>query len=297
MKLGLLSYINILPVTLGLESGAIKGPGDLEMVSRHPSQLNQMISAGELTVSPVSSIQWLDSLERYTVVPQLCIASKGPVRSVQLFSRVPIDELKDEEIGVTGASATSCMLLRIVKPNLVQVPIPITDFAPDQSLDAGLCFPERFRAVLLIGDLALRFAQDSNNFVDSLDLGSAWRDLTGLPTVYAIWLGLREAQSQSKVRTITETLRTSRSWGEEHLDRICQAASQRIGLSEQVVEEYYQGLGYRFGEAEAEGLIEFYQRAAKIQGRPGLPKSLEAELRGAAQSDSSQNSVVSGASA
>ncbi len=297
MKLGLLSYINILPVTLGLESGAIKCPSGLEMVSHHPSQLNQMIASADLTVSPVSSIQWLDSLDSYTVVPQLCIASRGPVRSVQLFSRVPIEELKEEEIGVTGASATSCMLLRIVKPSLVQVPIPITDFAPDQSLKPELCFPARFRAVLLIGDLALRFAQDSSNFVDSLDLGSAWRDLTGLPTVYAIWLGLRQAQSQSEVGVITEALRTSRCWGEEHMDKICQTASRRIGLSERVVEEYYQGLGYRFGESEAEGLIEFYRRAAKIQGRPGLPKHLENELRGAAQSDSSQNSVVSSASA
>lgn len=281
MKLGLLPYINTFPVTLGLQQGHIVTPKSLEIVTGHPTSLNALSSQGQLTVTSVSSIQWLACIDQYRVVPGLCIASSGPVRSVQLFSRVPLSQLRAEQVGVTGASATSCMLLRLVRPDLLQSPMPLTHFPSESDLSAEQIFPAQFRAVLLIGDLALRFAQNPENYCECLDLGQAWRDMTGLPTVYALWLARRESAVQQPVSEITELLSQSRYWGQEHIPQISQYAAERIGLSPSVCQQYYQGLGYHLGSNEVEGLIEFYRRSLHLEGKSLSAKVIE-ELRLAA---------------
>jgi len=52
--------------------------------------------------------------ERYLILPDLSISSVGPVASVLLFSRVPVEELDGREILLSAESATSVNLLRIL---------------------------------------------------------------------------------------------------------------------------------------------------------------------------------------
>src|ERR1035441_7349712 len=75
-----------------------------------------------------------------------------------------------------------------------------------------LTFPEEYRAVLFIGDRALQFSKHNRQWVDSLDLGAAWRETTGLPIVYALWLCRRDIEMGPGNRGLERSL----PWGEDN---------------------------------------------------------------------------------
>ena len=277
MRLGLLSYINSLPITWGLESGATGFSG--ELVAAQPSVLNRMTEERSLDVAFVSSIQWLRCLSHYRVVPGVGIASYGAVQSVQLFSRVPIRQLGREEVAVSGASASSRLLLRILRPNLQPVSLPLVPTAYEEARDlvvpSQLVFPEGYRAVLWIGDRALQFCKYNRQWADRLDLGVAWRESTGLPMVYALWLCRRELELASVQSELERSLR----WGESHFPEVVHEAQRRLPLSVREIRDYYAGLRFRLGEADLEGLLEFYRRAALSGEVEPLSAAMQAELR------------------
>jgi chorismate dehydratase len=251
MKIGCLAYINSLPVTWGLESGAV-APGT-DIVAAQPSRLNELTRQRALDVTPVSSIQWLHCHENYRPVPGVALSSRGPVQSVMLFSRVPIGELKGRKVAITGATATSRVLLQILVPGIVPVPI-------DEPADA----------CLLIGDQALLERPEVPHV---LDLGQAWFERTGLPMVFAMWLVKRELVDEA-----SQLLGESQRWGETHPQQVLGEAELRTGLSRARLQDYYSGLYFTVGEAERRGLFEYYRQAALLGLAPGLPDEIQLEF-------------------
>lgn len=258
MKLGCISYINVLPVTLGLETGAVPFAG--ELVRAEPTRLNALTRRGALDITAVSSIEYLSCMEHYRVVPGVGLSSPGAVLSVKLFSLVPLDQLAGRRVAVTRASATSRTLLQVLIPGLQIVDL---DEAPELS--------EKQPAVLLIGDQALTGPPQASY---ELDLGLAWKELTGLPMVFAVWLARRPLAPG----LAEDLLHRSRDWGQAHWEMVVQEAGRRTGLSRPHVERYFQGLRYELGARELESLSLFYKLAAQ-QALVRLPQGdWQAEL-------------------
>src|SRR5262249_8059825 len=114
----------------------------------------------------------------YTVVPNIAIASRGPVLSVTLFSRVAWPDIR--RVALDDGSRTSAALAQVLLRNRhgarpEVVPLPLDRSAEDADADA----------VLLIGDRAMRACLPG--FDHAFDLGQEWHDWTGLPFVYAVW--------------------------------------------------------------------------------------------------------------
>ena len=112
LRMGRISYLNVLPVYHPLEAGIL--PHDFELVSGPPALLNEMMSRGELHVSSCSCFEYARRPERYYLVGDLSIGSRGPVMSVLLLSRLPVEELGGHEILISGESHTSVALLRLL---------------------------------------------------------------------------------------------------------------------------------------------------------------------------------------
>lgn len=258
MKMGCISYINVLPVTLGLELGQVPFPG--ELVRAEPTQLNAMTRRGELDVTAVSSIEYLACYQHYRIVSGVGLSSPGAVRSVKLFSMLPPDRLQGQQVAVTRASATSRTLLQVLLPGIRVVALDRLELSEEQP------------AVLLIGDQALTGGLEATY---ELDLGQAWRDLTGLPMVFALWLVRRPLPPGMA----EEWLQTSRAWGQAHRAEVRAVACQRTGLELADVERYFEGLSYHLGDRELDSLCLFYRLAAE-QGLVQLPGGdWQSELR------------------
>jgi chorismate dehydratase len=111
-----------------------------------------------------------------TVADGICIGSDGPVHSVFLAHREPLDSITS--VALDAASRTSSHLLQIILQDFYAMDVEYSDTPLSED-----------QARLIIGDPAIQFRREHQdgdwNF---LDLGEAWNRTTGLPFAFAIWV-------------------------------------------------------------------------------------------------------------
>ncbi len=276
LRIGCVKYLNARPLIRGWS-------GEVEF--DHPSALCKRLADGELDVALVSSFEFLRN-PIYRIVDDVSISSDGPVYSVVVAHRGHFSEL--EEIELDPASQTAVNLLRCllaelnvgarlirnidlqsVRPAGLQPAVP----AAAEDISAGHTgkmpmFQMPHRARLLIGDQAVRFRQTYAGEFQFWDLGEQWKQLTGLPFVYALWL-IRPELADAK--SIAQRLRELRNENLANIDDVIADtvagvgdAGQRKELNREFLVRYYRKyLRFGFGEEEKEGLKTFAKLCAK----------------------------------
>jgi chorismate dehydratase len=261
MRLGRISYLNVLPIYHPLEAGWITHGFDI--VSGPPAMLNGLIRAGKLDLSACSSIEYARNPNDYYLLPDLAIGSRGPVKSVLLLSRIPPDDLNGKPLLVTAETHTSAALLRVVLEKVYSVR-PVFKTAPGsvrQSLAMGADEP----AVLAIGDEALAMRHDPR-FPYQLDLGEVWRDWTGLPFVFGVWVARRETAQRDPegVLQAAALLCQAKRTGVAAIEEVVGlAALSKPKLSRGEIRRYFDHLSYDLGTKEQEGLSRFFDCLAE----------------------------------
>src|SRR6185436_6809235 len=258
MRLGRIPWINCYPVYGAIDRGIVPVPA--ELVTGTASELNDLLATGELDVSAVSAVEYARNAAAYHLLPDLAITCDGPVHSVALFSRRPVEQLSDVTVLLSASSRTSVLLLELlcrhrwkVTPRFATVRAEATDLA------ALAQFPHD--AVLVIGDAALMLAS-RGTYQHHVDLGEAWKDWTGLPFVFAVWAARREAD-HGAVLDIHRALLESRRWGLAHLDELADAAAAATAISRGVCREYLGDLDYALSYRHLAGLTDFFRRLAQ----------------------------------
>lgn len=247
LRVGAVNYLNTKPLVYGLEGLA---PG-VQLVFDLPSRLADQLAAGTLDVALIPSIEMLQNPE-YQAVSDACIACRGPVLSVKLFSRTPVEEIRT--LALDEGSRTSAALVQILlkeryglAPRLESLPI-------GEGLGAS-----RADAVLLIGDRAMHGQPGA--FAEVWDLGDEWVRWSGLPLVFAMWT----ARAGVELDGLDAALRAARDAGVAHLDEIAWAQAAPLGLSvPQCLSYLRDNLYFYFGPREQRGLELFYQHAARL---------------------------------
>jgi chorismate dehydratase len=201
VRVGAVNYLNTKPLIHELEALA----PDVDLWLEVPGRLADLLARGQLDVALI--LEYFRA-GTYTIVPNISIASCGPVLSVTLFSRVPwpgIRRVALDEGSRTSAALTQALLRQRhgVRPEVVQ--LPLDRAAEDADADA----------VLLIGDRAMRACLPG--FAHAFDLGKEWHDWTGLPFVYAVWAVREGADLGPVADALAEAKR--RGCSEHHLLR------------------------------------------------------------------------------
>ena len=184
VRLGHIAFLNVLPLTYALAHGAAEG---LDILRATPAQLNGRLEARNLDVSGVSSITYARHAADLLILPDVCIASDGDVRSVLLVSRVPAEEIKDGRVLLSDKSASSHALLKIILRRAYDV-APVYEtraLTPDDPV------PEGAEGALFIGDDALELYHHPPDGIYIYDLARAWKRLTGMRMVFGIWAAAR----------------------------------------------------------------------------------------------------------
>jgi chorismate dehydratase len=259
LRLGRVRYINCEPVYHALEHGIV--PVDCEITDGTPAELNGLLRAGELDVSVVSVMEAALRPEAYRLLPDLAIACDGAVESVLLASRRPVAELHDRLVALSRHSLTSVYLVKLLleKAHAVR-PRYVGDDRADEA-----------EARLVIGDEALRLGP---TFPHGLDLGEAWRALTGLPFVFAVWAVRAEvwAAAADEVRAIHRALHAAKRYTREQPDSMLALARERIGLPIDVCRRYLRDrLCFDLGPRHLEGLQTFLEMVTESGALPHLP--------------------------
>lgn len=266
LRMGRISFLNVLPIYHPLEAGILDH--DFELVSGPPALLNDMMASGDLQISSCSCFEYGRHPERYYLVRDLSIGSRGPVMSVLLLSRRPIPELDKKEILISAESHTSVALLKLLLADHYGVK---TSFRTG-NVSPALRSPQPPEAFLAIGDEALRL-RDHPLYPYRVDLAEAWREWTGKSFIFGLWVISRQAVAQDLFRTDPgEVLRRGRDWGLQHMDIILDLTAHGCPLSRGELEVYYtKGLTYSLGAGELAGLELFYEKLAEAGMIPAVP--------------------------
>jgi len=141
-----------------------------------------------------------------------------------------------------------------VKPKLAEAR------AEAQDLDALAGLPHE--AVLVIGDAALALAA-RGTYPHRYDLGTEWKQWTGLPFVFAVWAA-RRVEASASISLAHESLLASRAWGLAHLELLAEDAAGATGVPLAACREYLAGLDYAFTYKHLAGLTDFFRRLAAL---------------------------------
>ena len=257
MKIGRIPYINCYPVYGGIDRGVVRL--EAELVDGVPTDLNRRMGAGELDISVVSAVEYARQADRYLLLPDLAISCDGPVRSVMLFSKRPAGELGGRSVIVSRSSMTSVALLELLfenlwhaRPRFVPGDAEVKDVVVDTSSDA--------EARLVIGDAALVLGSNHRErYPFAYDLGLMWKEWTGQPFVFAVWVAQRSTSVKAALLAHAGLI-LSRDWGLRHLPELAEQAHQATGVERSVCAEYLSGLDYGLSYPHLAGLTEFYRR-------------------------------------
>jgi chorismate dehydratase len=242
LRLGRISYVNMAPVFYRLDH-------EVEQVTGVPTELNTLLVAGELDLAPISSIAWARDADRLRILPRLCVSSEGAVDSIQLVSRVPIEQVR--RVAVTPESATSVVLTRVLIPEAEHVPLG-----------------EEADAKLLIGDAALKSAFEDPT--PHYDLGRLWLERTGLPMVFAVFAAPEPVAAG--MSALEDALVASVRRARAEPEQLAYEASERYGYPAGFLARYFEKLRYRFGPRERAGLFTFLEMARDVGELAEVPE-------------------------
>ncbi|MEO8337386.1 MAG: menaquinone biosynthesis protein [bacterium] len=262
MRVGRIPYINCYPVYGAIDRGILSL--DAQLVDGVPTKLNHAMAAGTLDVSVISAVEYARDAARYLLLPDLAISCDGPVRSVMLFSRRPAESLGGARVLVSRSSMTSVALLRLMfeevwrtEPQFIPSDAEVSDL-----VRAGA---EAHEARLIIGDAALMLTSGASELAADYpyvyDLGSVWKEWTGLPFVFAVWVAQRTTPVAGSLAVHAQLIQ-SRDWGLEHLDQLAGQAASATGVSRPKALEYLSGLDYGLRYEHLAGLTAFFGKLA-----------------------------------
>ena len=217
LRIGSVSYLNAKPLIYGLEHSA-----DLEVALDVPSRLLEGLEQKRFDVAllPVIDYQRMAGL---VLVPSGGIGCDGPTLTVRIFSHVPVERIT--RLACDTDSHTSVALARIVLAERYGIR---PDFV-DATFTGGARGTRESDAQLLIGDKVV--CEEPKGFEYQVDLGGAWKEMTGLPFVFAAWM----AREGVDLRDLPERLEKAKREG--------------VARAKELVERYAVPRGWPVGEA------------------------------------------------
>ena len=262
LRISAISYLNTAPLMWDFAHADAGAAFDISYTV--PSQCAADLAAGaaDIGIIPAAAYATLPGL---AILPGVAIASRRPVRSILLVSRVPLNQIRS--VALDTSSLTSVALTKVLFARWWGPGRRFTPMAPDLEKmmaehDAGL----------LIGDPALKV--DRSRYL-TFDLAEEWIRFTGKPFVFAFW-AIRQAALRNVPATLdlAATFQDSRDHGlrPSSLDRIAREWAPRLGLSQVEIRAYLtENIYYDLDSPCLEGLQLFYRYAGECGALPAAP--------------------------
>ena len=253
-RLGSVPYLNARPLVAWFTDTPEGRASGFEVVEAPPSELAAMLERGEIECGLLSSIEAFRP--GYGYVDGIGISADGPVESVRLFSKVPVADIGT--VALDMSSKTSVALTRLLLETRRGLCPEYAVHRPDAEAMLGVA-----DAALLIGD---RGFNPVAGVSEVLDLGADWKDWTGLPFVYALWVG----RSENLDRSLEDAVGLAKDWGLARLDELARTYAQRHATNEERAAHYLnEVMCYGWGASFEAGLGRFRELVLEKHLQPG----------------------------
>lgn len=237
MRLTAVSYLNTKPFIYGLFRSDLAGIMDLSLDI--PSVCAQKLLSGEADIA-LTPVAIIPQLPQAYLVSDYCIGATGPVKTVCVFSEVPLENI--QQLYLDFHSRTSVVLVQILCKHFWKIQ-PV--FIP-----ASEGFENRISgntAAVIIGDRAIGL---ENKYPFVYDLGEAWTIWTGLPFVFAAWISTKPIDPELSNR-FNQALR----FGLDHIPELLKIIPFNPAFD---TEKYFrENISYELDDAKWQGLNRF----------------------------------------
>ncbi|MBZ5668863.1 MAG: menaquinone biosynthesis protein [Acidobacteriia bacterium] len=245
LRLSVVQYLNTVPLIWGMLHGEQQGKFELQLTV--PSGCADSVRQRQADVGIIPSIEY-QRLDRAQILAGMSIASKYEVKSVLLLSKMPLTKV--QTVALDHSSRTSAALVRILMHKFYARRVNFSPAAPQP--DEMLRHAD---AALVIGDPALTY---SGQVAEVHDLAAEWRKFTGLPFVFALWVGHDDVHLSRRHTDFAASL----DFGLAHLDDIAVEYAPRLGMTASAVKVYLtENIDYSLDEENRQGLRLFYKLA------------------------------------
>lgn len=233
-----MSYLNTKPLVYGFEKGMMSD--EIELINDYPSKIAEKLLNGQIDIGLVP-VAIIPTLKDHYIVSKYGIGAEDEVASVCLFSDVPLTDIKT--ILLDYQSRTSVALLKIllsqhwkISPELKQG----NEKYEEQILDNT--------AGLVIGDRAFRQRLKSKYIYD---LGKAWKEMTGLPFLFAAWVSNKKMDEGFKERFDQANI-----FGLEHINQVIENNPYEFY---DLGTYYSKNIRYEIDKAKLDGMEKFLE--------------------------------------
>ncbi|HTK95823.1 MAG TPA: menaquinone biosynthesis protein [Terriglobales bacterium] len=259
LRISAISFLNTAPLMWDFDHGELRKRFTIHYTL--PSLCAQELRAGiaDIGIIPVIAYQTIPDL---LVIPGVSIAANGPVKSILLICKKPLDQVKT--VATDSSSRTSVALARVMFRKWLGGQRQFTAMEPN--LDVML---QHSDAALIIGDPALTV--DHSRYL-CFDLAEEWHKHTGKPFVFAFWAVRAAALAgRADYKDLAELFQRSRDHGLEHVPELAREWAHRVGISEADVESYLtRSIDYSLDAGKLEGMRLFFEYATETGVLPAV---------------------------
>ena len=255
MKISAVSYLNTYPFMYGIKNNE-KLLQQIEITTDYPSICASKLVENKVDIGLVP-IAVLPKIEDYEIITDFCIAAYKSVKSVMLFSEVPLNKI--DKIILDYQSRTSVNLAKILASEFWQI-------SPEWAM-AEIGFEGNIAgttAAVVIGDKALNRL---NFHKFEYDLAQQWYEFTGLPFVFATWTSNKKISS-----VFLSEFNKSLKFGVKNIHKTIDFYSEKIKNINFDTEKYLtQNIDYKLDEQKHKA-IELFLHKLKVLNVDSLSK-------------------------
>jgi chorismate dehydratase len=294
LRVSVVEFLNTAPLVWGFTDGPLAGKYDLSFTV--PSQCAETLKRGDADVAIIPSIEY-QRIPGMVALPDMAIAAKQEVRSLLVVAKRPIQRVK--RLALDTSSRSTVALVRILCKEHWKMAPEFVDAAPDPAVMLA-----QADGALVIGDTALSISLKMEALVAKApssqpddccsgdleempvpgvetifvyDVAYEWRQMTGKPSVLAIWTARPDAVTPELVADF----QTSKAYGLAHVREIAEAASIKLDLPPLALERYLtDNINFDLDAENLGGLELYYKHAAALRLIPQA-RSLEFAAVGA----------------
>ncbi len=250
ITLGVVSYLNARPLIEGLAAEP-----SIRLIEAVPADLADLLRTERVDAAliPVIDLARNGNVQgpcgRWGRISDACIGCDGPTMTVRVFSRLPPERI--DVLHADTHSHTSVALARLIWWRRYGKQLRVEPIEALNGIDHCL-------SVLLIGDKVV--SAPTRGFEYDIDLGSVWKEWTGLPFVFAVWA----APASRNTEHLADLLNRARDRGITKAAAIAAGQAAQRGWPVPLAEEYLtRRMKYILTPAAVEGMNRFLGLAAE----------------------------------
>ncbi|WP_020535448.1 menaquinone biosynthetic enzyme MqnA/MqnD family protein [Lewinella cohaerens] len=186
IKITAVSYLNTKPLLYGILNSPLADQVDLSLDI--PSECARKLREGEVDLA-LTPVAILPELKNWHLVSDYCIGAVGEVKTVNIYSEVPIEEIT--ALYLDHHSRSSVALSRVLLRDHWRI--------TPKLLEAKEGYINQIKgsiAGVVIGDRTIGLER---SFPYVYDLSLAWQSLTDLPFVFAAWVSTKSLPEAFKL--------------------------------------------------------------------------------------------------